>query len=61
MIYITVADCDGSVAQAKQLGAAVCVAPTDIPHVGRFSVLTDAQGAVFSVIKLTGVQTSASA
>ncbi len=61
MIYVTVADCDKSVAKAKELGAGVCVPPTDIPNVGRFSVITDAQGAVFSVIKLTGAQTSASA
>lgn len=61
MIYVTVADCDQSAEKAKQLGAAVCVPPTDIPHVGRFSVITDAQGAVFSVIKLTGVHPPTSA
>jgi predicted enzyme related to lactoylglutathione lyase len=61
IIYVTVADCDQSAAKAKELGAAMCVPATDIPHVGRFSVITDAQGAVFSIIKLTGVQTSASA
>ncbi|MDQ6759608.1 MAG: VOC family protein [Acidobacteriota bacterium] len=60
MIYITVADCDQIAEKAKQLGAAVCVAPTDIPNVGRFSVLTDAQGAFFSVIKLACVQPPAS-
>jgi hypothetical protein len=53
MIYISVADCDERAAKAKQLGAAICVPPTDIPNVGRFSVITDAQGAVFSLVQLT--------
>lgn len=50
--YIHVADCDATVARAKQLGApTVCVAPTDIPDVGRFAVLIDPTGATFAVIK----------
>ena len=56
MIYVTVTDCDRSAAKIKELGGKVCVPPTDIPHVGRFSVVNDAQGAVFSVIKLTEVR-----
>jgi len=51
-IYIAVDDCDGKVEKAKSLGARVYVPPTDIPKVGRFSVLSDPQGAVFNVIKL---------
>jgi predicted enzyme related to lactoylglutathione lyase len=31
------------------------VPPTDIPKVGRFSVLGDPQGAYFSIIQLTGM------
>ncbi len=50
MIYITVADCDQSAAKATGLGAVTCVPPTPIPDVGRFSVITDPQGAVFSII-----------
>ena len=50
MIYITVANCDEHAAKATGLGANVCVPPTDIPNVGRFSVITDPQGAVFSII-----------
>jgi predicted enzyme related to lactoylglutathione lyase len=53
MIYITVADCDAGAAKAKTLGATVCVPPTDIPNTGRFSVLTDAQGATFSLFQMS--------
>jgi predicted enzyme related to lactoylglutathione lyase len=53
MIYITVADCDERAAKAKGLGAEVCVPPTDVPNVGRFAVISDAQGATFSMIQMT--------
>jgi uncharacterized protein len=59
MAYVAVADCDERAAKAKQLGATVCVPPTDIPNVGRFSVLTDAQGATFSIIHVTGMTATA--
>jgi predicted enzyme related to lactoylglutathione lyase len=49
MTYFAVADCDATVARAGELGAAVLVPPGDIP-LGRFSVLRDPQGAVFSVL-----------
>jgi len=49
MVYFAVADCDASAAKATELGATVAVPPTDIPP-GRFSVITDPQGAVFSII-----------
>jgi uncharacterized protein len=49
-IYFAVADTDATVAQAKSLGGAVVVEPTDIPP-GRFAVLTDPQGAYFNIIK----------
>jgi uncharacterized protein len=52
MTYYAVDDCDSSVAKAAELGAHICVPATDIPDVGRFSVIADPQGAVFSVIKL---------
>ena len=38
-------------AQAKGLGATSCVPPTDIPNVGRFAVIQDPQGAVFSIFE----------
>ncbi len=55
MIYITVADCDERAARAAALGGKVRVPPTDIPNVGRFSVISDAQGATFSIIKMTAM------
>ena len=52
MPYFSVADCDGFVAKAELLGGKAHVPPMDIPQVGRFSMLTDPQGAAFAVIKL---------
>ena len=49
--YITVDDVDATAQKATELGGAVHVPPTDIPKVGRFSVIADPQGAVFHVIK----------
>ena len=51
--YFAVEDCDAATTQAVSLGGTTVVACMDIDHVGRFSVLTDPQGAVFAVIKLT--------
>lgn len=48
--YITVENVDATVEQALAMGGTVCVPPQDIPLVGRFSVLRDPQGAVFSII-----------
>lgn len=52
MVYFSVADCDGSVAKAESLGGKACVQPTEVPGVGRMSVLNDPQGAYFSIIQL---------
>jgi len=52
MTCFAVDDCDESAEKAASLGGEVCVPPTDIDGVGRFSVITDPQGAVFSIIKL---------
>jgi predicted enzyme related to lactoylglutathione lyase len=51
VVYFAVADCDDTVAKAKELGASVLVEPLDIPEVGRMAALVDPQGAAFSVIK----------
>jgi uncharacterized protein len=51
-IYIAVDDCDATAQKATSLGGRQYVPPTDIPHVGRFAVLSDPQGAVFNIIKL---------
>lgn len=52
MLYFAVEDCDAISQQASALGGKVCVPPTEIDKVGRFAVLTDPQGGVFSVITL---------
>jgi hypothetical protein len=52
--YFRVADCDGSVDRAKQLGANLCLPPMTIENQLRFAVLTDPQGAVFAVIQRKG-------
>lgn len=52
MPYISVADCDATVAMAQQLGGSVMMPAMDIPGVGRFSVIRDPQGAAISVITL---------
>ena len=53
MIYVTVADCDERAAHAASLGAKLHVPPRDIPNTGRFSVIEDKYGAVFSIIQMT--------
>ncbi len=52
MVYFAVADCEASAEKAKSLGGKIAVPPTDAGEVGRFAVLQDPQGAVFSIIKL---------
>lgn len=52
MVYFSVAACDASAQKAASLGGQILVPPTDIPTVGRFSVLQDPQGAAFAIVKL---------
>ena len=49
-VYFEVADADAAVAKAAELGGAVVVEPFDM-SVGRMAVVSDPQGAVFSIIK----------
>jgi predicted enzyme related to lactoylglutathione lyase len=51
-VYFAVDDADATMAEATKRGATVLNGPIDIP-IGRFVVMMDPQGAVFSVIKLT--------
>ncbi|MFI7636279.1 VOC family protein [Nonomuraea sp. NPDC049400] len=51
MTYFAVADVDATTTAAEQAGAAVLVRGMEAPP-GRFSMLTDPQGATFSVIQL---------
>ena len=48
--YVTVNDVDASVTLAESLGGKICIPVQDIPDVGRFSVITDPQGAMLSLI-----------
>ncbi|MGH4026544.1 MAG: VOC family protein [Pseudonocardiaceae bacterium] len=51
MVYFAVDDTDAATRRAEKLGGTVTVPPTDVPP-GRFAVLRDPHGAVFSVIKM---------
>ena len=53
--YIAVEDCDATANKAQALGAEIKSPPMDIPNAGRFAVIQDPQGAVFAIIKLTGI------
>jgi uncharacterized protein len=50
--YFAVSDCDASASLVSSLGGKVLVQPRDIPQVGRFAVLQDPQGAIFSIITM---------
>jgi len=52
MPYFAVADCDASAEKARALGAQIHVGPADIPNIGRFALIQDPQGAMFSIIRL---------
>lgn len=52
MAYVAVDDVDASARRVEELGGKVCVPPTDIPGVGRFSVINDPTGATLSLITL---------
>lgn len=49
-VYVTVDDVDATAKLAAEMGGRVCVGPQDIPHVGRFCVLQDPQGAMINII-----------
>lgn len=51
LVYLAVDDCDATAEKARALGGKVLYPPSDIPEVGRFAVLQDPQGAVFSILK----------
>ncbi len=52
-VCFAVADCDATVAKARELGANVVAEPMDMP-IGRFATLIDPQGASFAVMQMTG-------
>jgi uncharacterized protein len=51
--YVRVEDCDDTLARALKLGAKKLLSPTDLQHVGRFSILQDPLGAAIAIIKTT--------
>jgi predicted enzyme related to lactoylglutathione lyase len=46
--YVTVDEVDATAALAEKLGGKICIPPTDIPTIGRFTVIQDPQGAMLS-------------
>lgn len=52
--YVKVDDVDKATAGLKAAGGQVHREPADIPHVGRFAVVADPQGAVFMMLKPNG-------
>ncbi len=51
LLYFLVADCDASTAKAKESGGRELMPPMSMENVGRFSVISDPQGAVFSLFQ----------
>ena len=51
--YLGTDDLDATTGKAAELGATVHMEPTDIPGVGRFSVLQDPVGAAFALFQPT--------
>jgi predicted enzyme related to lactoylglutathione lyase len=54
LAYISTPDVDATVAQAISLGGRVVAPGSDLPTIGRYAVLADAQGALFGVFKPAG-------
>jgi uncharacterized protein len=51
MPYLEVADTDEACRRTAALGGHVCMPGMDLPHLGRFAVVDDAQGAFFSLLR----------
>jgi predicted enzyme related to lactoylglutathione lyase len=51
LLYFQVADCDASTAKAKQLGGHDLMPAMSMGGIGRFSIVADPQGAVFSLFE----------
>lgn len=49
MSHVEVPNVDAAAAKAKELGATILHAPTDVPTVGRFAIIADPQGASISL------------
>lgn len=51
-VYLATQDVEAAVARAEELGGRVRFGPFDIPHVGRFAVVSDPQGVVFALMAM---------
>ncbi len=51
LVYFLVDEVDAGAAKAKEMGAAVHLAPMSMENVGRMAVLADPQGASFAIFK----------
>jgi predicted enzyme related to lactoylglutathione lyase len=51
LAYIAVESVDDTTSKAESLGAAVYVPPTDIPNIGRFSVIADPTGGTLGLFQ----------
>lgn len=52
LVYVSVDDCDKTLAKAKELGGKIVMPPTDFKGVGRGGIISDPCGGTFGVIKL---------
>ncbi len=52
MVFFATDDVDQSSARVKELGGRVHMPPMDLPDVGRFAVVSDPQGATFTLFRL---------
>jgi predicted enzyme related to lactoylglutathione lyase len=52
MVFFAVDDVDASSNRVKDLGGRVHMTPMDLPGVGRFAVVSDPQGAAFTLFRL---------
>jgi predicted enzyme related to lactoylglutathione lyase len=52
LAYFAVTDCDACASKARRLGGTTVAPPTDIPKIGRFSIVRDPQGATFGLFAM---------
>src|SRR5262245_16925594 len=51
LAYVTVENIDAATKKAQTLGAKVHVQPTDIPNIGKFSIIADPTGAALGLFQ----------
>jgi predicted enzyme related to lactoylglutathione lyase len=54
LVYVSVDDCDASIAKAQEHGGGILTPATDFEGVGRGAMISDPTGGVFGIIKLGG-------